>query len=78
MIDEYERDTHPKEMTYDISKLEPFKYGMGDEREGKEDRRSVHLLLWRRAASEDPRHLQDHGYVPEGEVRVPGACGSFL
>ena len=51
---------------------------MGDEREGKEDRRSVHLLLWRRAASEDPRHLQDHGYVPEGEVRVPGACGSFL
>lgn len=24
-LDEYERDTHPKEMTYDISKLEPFK-----------------------------------------------------
>ena len=24
-IDEYERDTHPKEMSYNISKLEPFK-----------------------------------------------------
>lgn len=24
-LDEYEQDTHPKEMTYDISKLEPFK-----------------------------------------------------
>lgn len=28
-IDEYERDTHPKEMTYDLSKLEPFKWACG-------------------------------------------------
>ena len=65
-------------MSYNISKLEPFKYRCLRVSNEKRDWWFVHLFLWRWASSEDAHNLQDHGHVPQCQILFPGSDHSSL